>query len=327
MFGPPVLVLGTSIEENGGVIPADGTIELAFNRYLLPATITRQSFAIVDSSNALVPGLVPKTIYDPVARTVTIYGPDGPGRPWLTPDASYKLVLFIPKDPNSDIGGYRALDRAPLDSKQKLVFVFRAGPPNLKPAFEPSVDFCTDVFPIFVARCNGGGCHEATTSAAAGLILASAEGVRTTALGRVAHGSNVNGSSSEVAPTPSQFGANMAIIAPGDPGSSWLSYKLELARPLPSAKKPNVIAACIAPPTAPPAPAPAPDFFPVGSAQIEPSESERGVLASFMLGREMPYPYVNSDTALDFQQKQRIRIWIARGAAVRDCGTCEAYPR
>jgi hypothetical protein len=340
-LGPAVSIVGNSIDANGGVVPADGVIQIAFDRYLLPATITRQSYVIVDNTNTPLESLALKTVYDPVARTVTIVGPEGPGRPWLTPDQSYKLILPIPRDPQSDLGGFRAIDRSPLHDQQKREFVFRAGQPTRLKLYEPTVDFCADVLPIFVTKCSDPSCHGPSDSAASSLVLGTSEGVRVTALGRVAQGSNTAARANTPEPTPSQFGANMEIIKPGDPGSSWLIYKLELARQpvVDAGPKPEIL--CTPPEGAPSIPGPAAPFGTLAPARTEADEIERAILNDYVLGREMPYPYLPSVyvppspspaapnptayyyTPLDFQERERIRIWIARGAEIRECGGCQ----
>jgi len=329
-IGPLVRVLGTNVD-GAGSIPADGVLQISFDRYLLPSTITRQSYLIVDSSNKPITGTPFATSYDPVARTVTITGPEGPGRPWLTPDQSYKLFLPVAPDPNTDVGGFRAIDRAPLFEGSNREIVFRASAPAQKTSFEPNVDFCADVFPIFAIKCGGSLCHGAYDTAAASLILGSHNGIRLTAISRVAQGSNTTARSYNTLETQPVFGQGMAIIKPGDPGSSWLMYKIELARlPTVDAAAPNQppqATLCTPPETAPSIPAPAGVFAPLAPAQIEADEIERGVLSDFVLGREMPYPVFGAveyaTEPLTFQERERIRIWIARGAETRDCGGCQ----
>lgn len=332
-LGPAITIVGNSIDAHGGVVPSDGVIQLAFDRYLLPSTVTRQSYVIVDNTNRPIDSLALKTVYDPVARTVTILGPNGPGEPWLTPDQVYKLVLPIPTDPKSDLGGFRAIDRAPLGADQKRELVFRAGPPAHQKQIEPEVDFCADVFPLFFMKCNSPACHGSSTSAASGLFLGSADGVRQTARGRIAHGSNTAGRANTPETTPSLFGANMPIIAPGDPGSSWLVYKLELARERSGDAGPKPELACTPPPGAPSIPAAAPPFAALAPVQTSPDDIERAILSDHVLGPEMPYPYPPETysearspyfyTPLTFQEREHVRIWIARGAEVRECGSCK----
>lgn len=322
-------------------MPADGVIQIAFDRYLLPATVTRQSYVILDNTNRPLETQALKTLYDPVARTVTITGPEGPGKPWLTPDQSYKLILPIPADAAADVGGFRAIDRAPLHDQQRRELVFRAGPTTGHTLIEPAVDFCADVLPIFVTKCNDPNCHGPYESAASSLVLGTSEGVRVTARGRVAQGSNTAARSNTPETTPSAFGANMEIIKPNDPGSSWLMYKIELAR-LPvvdAGPRPDVL--CTPPAGAPSIPKPAAPFTTLAPARLEADDLERAILNDHVLGREMPYPSLPSVyvpppptttnpnptgyyyTPLDFQERERIRIWIARGAEIRECGACQ----
>lgn len=317
-------MLGTSFDATG-TVPADGVIQLAFDRYLLPSTITRQSYVILDGRNQLLAAKALRTIYDPVARTVTITGPDGPGAEWLTVDQPYKLVLTVPPNAHTDVGGFRAIDRAPLQGEQPRTFVFRAAPPERaqRPLGAP-VDFCADVAPIFQTKCASPTCHGPGTRAASGLVLADAEGVRRTAIGRVAHGANTSARASSPEPPERIFGVNMALIAPGDPGSSWLVYKMELAKPPASAvARPPV--RCSPGDGASPIPPPAPDYVPLAPASFPASDAELAVLSDYVLGPPMPYPATAPGYAhqpLTFQERERVRLWIAQGAALRDCGEC-----
>ena len=56
-------------------------------------------------------------------------------------------------------------------------------------------------------------------------------------------------------------------------------------------------------------------------------DTERQILSDFILGREMPYPATQVAYAtqpLTFLERETIRIWIANGAKVYDCGGCQA---
>jgi hypothetical protein len=52
-------------------------------------------------------------------------------------------------------------------------------------------------------------------------------------------------------------------------------------------------------------------------------------LSDFVLGREMPYPNMGPDgptdgtPGLNFGELERLRLWIAQGAPIQDCGACE----
>ena len=315
-------VLGTSVDPVTAEVPADGVIQISFDRYLLPSTITRQSYVVVDNMNQPLGSLDLKTVYDPVARTVTIAGPQGPGVAWLTPGLEYKVVLLVPRDEASDLGGFRAIDRSPLENVVQVVF--RAGAVSGVTTLDPAVDFCADVLPIFQAKCAGGGCHGppasgSATRSAASLILTSTDGLRITAKGRVAQGSNTGGKSFTPAPEGPIFGIDMALIQPGNPGSSWLMYKVEMA-PHPvidAGQEPSY--ACTPPEGSPPVPARAAPYRPLAPVSSRATDGERERLGNFILGREMPYP---NGQPLTFEQRELIRIWIANGAETRECGGC-----
>ncbi len=80
-LGPAVLVVSVNVGDKAP-LPADGAIQIAFDRYLLPATISRQSVILLDSAkNPVATDLAPIVLYDPIARTVTLAPPK---QPWLT---------------------------------------------------------------------------------------------------------------------------------------------------------------------------------------------------------------------------------------------------
>ena len=287
-------------------------LQISFDRYLLPTTITRQSYAILDSKRQLLGNVLVRTLYDPVARIVTIAGPDGVGTPWLTPDQNYYLVLPTPTDPKSDLGGFRAIDRAPLGNAQE--HIFRATAATGAKTFEPVVDFCGDVLPIFTLKCNNFTCHGAgePDRNAAGLGLTTVAAVRDTAVGQVAHGANTGSrATSPAEPIPGlPFGLDMAIIKPNDPGSSWLVYKMELVPPS-TATAPAFSCGASS----------APDF----TTTLPLASGDRDRLSDYVLGNAMPFPSDNPSYAyqpLTFQEREKVRLWITQGATLHDCRAC-----
>lgn len=326
-IGPTVRIVGNNIDPTSSEIPADGVLQFSFDRYLLPSTTTRQGYAIADNTNHVLPPEGFQTIYDPVARTISITGPSGPGTAWLTPGLDYKLVFFVPPNNTSDIQGFRAIDRAPLDPNQNRTFVFKAGAARGVTAFEPKMDFCADVLPIFVRKCDGPLCHGSGDRSASSLILTSGDGVRVTAVGRVAQGSNTGGRSFTPSPAGPEFGVDMALIEKGNPGASWLMYKIEMA-PHPVIDASTGVAEkilCTPPPGATPIPSPAAAYAPLAPVIPEANDSERARLEDYILGRYMPYPTPAADAVLQpltFDERERVRIWIAAGAETRDCGGC-----
>lgn len=287
-------------------------MQIAFDRYLNPTTISRQSYVILDSRRQVLANTNLRTLYDPVARIVTIAGPDGVGTPWLDVGQNYYLVLTRGVDPASDLGGFRAFDRARLERGEE--HIFRATPPTGARTFEPTVDFCGDVLPLLTLKCSGNSCHGSndTTQNAAGLGLTSATAVLNTAVNQVAHGANVGGRAfSPAEPVPGlPFGVDMAIVKPFDPASSWLVYKMELAAPS-TAVAPSF--SCGTPP--------APEW----TTTLPFGEGDRDRLQNLILGNAMPYPSTNTGYAyqpLTLPERQKIRLWITQGASVRECGSC-----
>lgn len=303
-------------------LPADGAIQIAFDRYLLPSSITRQTVGILDGANQGLPAdLAPIVQYDPVARTVTLRPPK---QPWLAEGQPYKLVLA---SPTSESGGIRAIDRAKLFADQELAFAFFVGPATNQP-IEPAVSFCRDVLPIFVGKCSSPTCHGSGARAASSLVLDTSTGVAATALGRrVAQGAAAGGISSPAAAAGPVFGADMPLVDPGSPGNSWLLYKLELARPPVVDAGPKPVIACSAGVREP---ATTFRFAPlVPQAQTSADEIERAILSDFVLGREMPFPAARVESwaqqPLTFEERQIVRLWIQSlkdGEVPPECGGC-----
>ena len=127
--GPPVHVIATNI--GGGTLPANGRIELAFDRLLLPLSILRQTFILQDTHGG---SLAPSIAYDPVARVVTITPTDA-----LVQGVNYQLTIASPSSP-TDTNGLRAIDGAHLasSSQSQSFFTFTAGPPGTAPALRRS---------------------------------------------------------------------------------------------------------------------------------------------------------------------------------------------
>ncbi|MBX3190223.1 MAG: hypothetical protein KF819_24705 [Labilithrix sp.] len=305
-------------------MPADGVVQIAFDRYLNPITVNRQSVVIVDAANQpLAADQAPTVTYDPVARTVTL-GP--PKQPWLTEGQPYKVIFAIPEG-DSDVGGLRAIDRATLWAGQPLSYAFFVGPPANRPV-DPPVSFCRDVLPIFYAKCNVPTCHGSSDRAAASLVLDTSAGVANTALSRVAQGANTGPLSGAGTPpgVGRPFGVDMPLIEPGNPGSSWLLYKIELAA-LPANPAADPGYACTNGLLEPKV---AQDFAPLApQAQRGADAIERAILSDFILGREMPFPFASvkgyEDAPLTFEERQKIRIWIQnlkKGEGVPECGGC-----
>lgn len=295
--GPPVHVIATNLT-TGNTLPANWVIELAFDRLLLPASVTRQTFV----SNINPPPLI---AYDPVTRIVSIT-PQAP----LVVGQTYEIQIASPQS-DTDLDGLRAIDGALIDPKSAaLAFQATATDPNAQRA--AMLSYCTSVQPIF-GNCTGSTCHGGGAGGGAdilpadGLELTTEAFVASTAIGRVAHEAN-DGPQAQPQPPGLTFGEDMPIIDPGengagDPGDSWLLYKLLLAIP-PTSNQ-------------------AVPLYPIAWTPL--SDSERAVLANYVPGREMPYPsepglMPEAGAGLSTQDMETLSLWIAQGAQFQ--GAC-----
>jgi hypothetical protein len=228
---PPVHLVSANVGQNL-TLPANGRIELGFDRLLLPASISRQTFVLENAGNTK--GYTPTIAYDPVARIVTITPLTDPTQA-LVSGQSYDIVILAPQSA-SDVNGLRAIDGATLAPPSPRVIAFSVTDPTPTPPSTVSIDFCRDISPItgscVLSQCHLGG---PMSTPAAGLVLYPYSGIPATAVGRVAQGSNT-GPQSMTSPPSLLFGEDMPIIDPtGDPGNSWTMYKVLLAVPSPEA--------------------------------------------------------------------------------------------
>lgn len=296
-------------------------IQIAFDRYLDPLTVSRQSFLVRDAFGQFINP--PVVSYDPVAMTATLSSPNPVGTPWLIEGQPYTLELGI-YDVDAGSGGVRSITGASLDPAQSRLIGFNVGPAGGVPFSEPKTNFCADVLPIFLNKCSAGTCHGSSANAAASLVLTTSKGVSFTAISRVAQGANTGPRSGLGTPAQNVFGIDMPIVDPGNPGNSWLLYKVLLARlPTIDGGAPGAIACSGSADGA--VPAPAASYAPL-VATAPASETALHELSDSVLGREMPYPAAkptfNSQLPLTQDERQRIRLWIAQGATVPECGTC-----
>jgi hypothetical protein len=330
--GPALNVVGFNGDATGGQLPADGTVQIAFDRLLHPASVTRQSFAIRDASGNF---LQPAVTYDPVARVVTLLNPGGT-EAWLVAGLTYTVSIGVSKaDDYTGGSGPRAIDGATLAAAVSKTFQAVA-PTAPTPTSDRAIDFCADVLPIFQLRCSGGSCHAApgqVTRPAEGLVLQTAAGVANTALGRSSQESNT-GALAKPQVQGRAFGVNMALVDPGNPGGSWLLYKVLLGqlRAVDQGLDAGV-ATCGAGGTAP---------LPVAQTTLpQPTPlitaDERARLSEYVLGNQMPYPLnlpsstptpitptddESSTLPLTYEELQRVRAWITQGAKTAECPSC-----
>jgi hypothetical protein len=303
-------------------LPIDGQIQIAFDRYLLPASVTRQSVFVVDANGQPIDPVI--TRYDPISRTISVSGSTSA---WLTPGQPYKLRLTIPPNDDVDDRGLRAIDRQTLDPNQPLEIAFFASTATGAKS-EKTISFCGDVLPILSMKCTGKLCHGGgeNVDQAAGLVLDSLTGLQKTAIGRVANSANTGSRSGDPAKPRGVFGVDMPLIDPGAPDNSWLLYKIELAKePAIDSGGPETWI-CNERPGADQLALPTSDPFRFDVKVHQADDIERAILNDYVPGREMPFPstFITSSRqqALTFDERERIRLWIAQGAKLQECGGC-----
>jgi hypothetical protein len=303
--GGPIRVVAQYPAENAP-LATDGRIELAFNRYLLPFSVTRQAFQL-HSGAATGPLLTPVIGYDPVARVVTVTPLSTMP---VTPDQTAVLVI----DPTI----LRAIDGATLDPAQSTTFNFPvvAGDGGAASTQQP-IDYCRDIFPVLNQKC-GQTCHGGGLMYE-GLDLATVAAITATAIGKTAHGANTGPATTPLSPGP-VFGVDTPIIDPGsggggNPANSWLLYKMLLA--VPPATTSTMYPPCDGGTTCP---------VDVSAAHVavqpaladEANDPERANLANQVQGREMPFPShpelpldQSNAQALTVAELERVSLWIA----------------
>ncbi|MSP17926.1 MAG: hypothetical protein EXR73_15215 [Myxococcales bacterium] len=322
----PYRSLVTLVESNVDVnrpLAANGVIRLRFDRYLLPSTVIRQSFQLLNKTTNQAASS-PIVTYDPVALTVTLSNPAIPvdsQKPWLAKGA-YKVVLPSPAENEAGLG-LRAIDGAPLTTTRTVDFLVDDRILPESAVFEPTMLFCADVMPVLQAKCGTGSpCHGPPTLGdvpAASLVLTTSDGYRQTVPGRVAQGANTG--TRVISAEPGEvFGVDMPLVDPRNPGNSWLLYKVLLA-PLPG--PPAATDAKNYPLSCATRSGPSRDAEPSRVPATPADDYERSVLSDLVLGREMPYPPVSAggyeSSPLSFEERERLRLWITQGAQLEDC--------
>ncbi len=291
-------------------VPTTATIELALDRYLLPRTGIRQSVRFRTAGSGRPLFLEPD--YDPIER-VMIYRP----LTELLTDTVYTLDILVPDDESEDgdRNGLRAFDQAPLvEGPVPLSLSFRTRPVRgPTPPPPPPTPTCEEIQEIFHNGCAFGGCHgpcadgaaaDACSGPAMGLDLSTTTGWRTTAIGRVAHETEIGPRGGITLQNPSRFGVEMSIIDSGRPSNSYLMYKLLVNR------MSYVDASGEAVPAAPTSPASA------ANSKLAPPETEVARLQDWFISLDpMPPP----DAHLDVDSLRKLERWIQAGAPTHDC--------
>jgi hypothetical protein len=146
-------VVGFNGTAAGGTLPDDGTIQIAFDRLLDPASVTRQSFSLSDDS-----GNYPEEVitYDPILRVVTLS--TNSGGAWLTQGATYKVVMGqAAASDTTGLTGPKAIDGATLTAS--VVETFQAVASAGTESEYRAMDLCNDVLPVFQNDCSSTNCH------------------------------------------------------------------------------------------------------------------------------------------------------------------------
>jgi hypothetical protein len=296
-------------------VPLNTVIEIRFDRYLMPSTAVRQSLRVFAGGPQNSVFFQPQ--YDVIERVVTFVPTAN-----LAPNLLYTIEFVTKAEGGTD--GFRAFDGAELEESDSvpLRFNFRTGT-QTETIERPRVPSCNDVVRQLLpeSTCGRAACHNPTTEEGCptgsahepsdptgpcigvprmGLDLSSATGLVTTAIGVVAHQSEIGSQGGVPLRNPSRFGVQMPRIDPGSPGNSYLIYKL-LRNPknFELADNPDV---CV---TA--------HRVPLADGQcLPPSEAESARLRDwFVRGQPMP---LKQDLRYTRDQLVDLQRWIAAGA-------------
>lgn len=298
-------------------VATNAVITLRFDRFLEPATVNRQAIRVYTGDPEKV-GLVGFEVeYDPVERVVEYRLPDGVQ---YQPHALYQIELLQPEDATS--AGIRAFDGAPLrelDVPLSASFLTGDGPAEVTREPAPTCsEIVSEVFEQKVGGCASGNCHAAFSNnfgaAPHGLWLEGRRNFAATAIGEIARqtetGDTAGGAGLESSP---RFGVQMPLVAPRNPGNSYLVYKL--------LRNPANYEACTASATSPYCDEPVDPCesshpaLPLGPGEcVAPSAEELVRLREWFVRGE-PMPLVGS---IGLTSLRRVSRFIASGADCRD---------
>lgn len=236
------------------LVQTTSSVRLRFDRFLLPGEVIRQSVCLqalsdeVTTLDQCTQGVFLEPSYDPVRRTVTYRLPPMTA---LVADTKYWLTLLSPMGTSEF--GFRAFDGAALEKNLVLQFsTTKTNPPGgpIDPVLDDNAKrvtseelFCSAnacvtscgmdqacqskcaVSKSLVAGC--GGCHGPLENggSAMGLDLSAPNRIPAI-IGRVAVQTQTGGNADEPDIKSRRFGRAMPQIEPGDPGNSYLLYKM-----------------------------------------------------------------------------------------------------
>jgi len=208
-------------------VPTNVTIELRFDRFLLPSGLNWG--LSLYSGNPPANGVALQVEYDMIERVV-VYRPTRQ----LQPNTLYTAQLLSYPNPGQ---GFWAFDGAPLEEAEaplRFSFSTGAGPRPVPAAVAPPLDTCETMIQGPLDSC--ASCHVTNPDAQTtppssvppmGLDLSSPRGLYYTAIHQVAHQTETGNSATDQGfRTPARFGVQMNIIDPGSPATSYLMYKL-----------------------------------------------------------------------------------------------------
>jgi hypothetical protein len=210
-------------------VPTNATLTFRFDRFLNPATATRQALRVHTGDPSTSPGIPFDTVYDPVERVVQYRIPAGYA---FEPNTLYQLELFAPVEAGDF--GIRAFDGAPLREDRvplKGSFFTGTGPIEHPVETPPTcAEIVDEIFKTSPADCGSSNCHASAMpeqGAPHGLWLDGRANFAVTAINRVARQTEVGDRSGGVPlEQPRRFGVQMPLVQPGNPGNSYLLYKL-----------------------------------------------------------------------------------------------------
>jgi len=227
---------GCGLDASTCVMPTNGTIALRFDRFLDPATVSRDAIHVYTGDPDIL-GTAPFDVsYDPIERVVEFRLEEGRE---YSPETLYHYELPVPRKAGD--AGIRAFDGAPLaEADVPLRGVFLTGDTGSEVPSRPPPPSCADivehVFSTELGACATGRCHRSSGNfgsgielggAPYGLWLDSRANLRATAIDRVARETEVGDLSGALPDqNPARFGVRMPLIDPNNPGNSYLLYKL-----------------------------------------------------------------------------------------------------
>lgn len=203
-------------------VPVGSTLAIAFDRFVHPTGVSRQSLCLqaslltpetIEECTPLVP-LEPQ--YFPSHREIRVALPEN------LPRSGILQLTVLPPHDDSPLFGVRAFDGAPLAEPGVVRFrvVDAPGPPNDADGAPPEPDLCERAATLLNASC--ASCHAGNT-APMNLVLSP---LAPLSLGRVSRQTERGTQAGAEERFSLPLGNNLPIIAAGDPGRSYLVYKM-----------------------------------------------------------------------------------------------------